>query len=194
MLKQITLTAIGLFFTSQLAFAANYTIDPIHSQVHFTIPHLMVFKVHGTFSEFSGSVEFDAGSKSLKSAAGTVQVSSLDTREAKRDQHLKSSDFFAADQYPAMTFASKKVSQNGDTIKVIGDLTIRGVTREVTLDGKYLGTQIDPWGNIRTGFIAETTINRHDYGLSWNKTLESGGVMVGEEVVIGLEIQAIMNR
>ena len=194
MLKQIVIAAIVTHFTAHLALAATYTIDPVHSQVHFTVPHLMVFKVRGNFDEFSGSVEFDKTTETLTAAKAEIQISSLDTREPKRDQHLKSPDFFAADQYPTMTFSSKKVSGSGNSLKVLGNLTIRGVTQEVTLEGRYLGTQVDPWGNIRAGFVAETTINRHDYGLTWNKTLETGGVVVGDEVAIALEIQAIMNR
>ncbi|PLY04526.1 MAG: polyisoprenoid-binding protein [Desulfuromonas sp.] len=194
MLKQIILAVTGLVFSASLAAASSYTIDPVHSQVHFTIPHLMVFKVRGDFSDFTGSVEFDAKNGKLTKTEATIQIASLDTREPKRDEHLKSPDFFAANQHPTMTFTSTKVEGNGSDMTVTGDLTIRGVTREVTLKGGYQGSNTDPWGNERIGFAAETTINRHDYGLNWNKALETGGVVVGEEVVIGLEIQAIKNK
>jgi len=194
MLKQTLMTLVTLFVTAQLAMAANYTIDPVHSQVHFTVPHLVVFKVRGDFSDFAGSVDFDPASQKLKATQATVQIASLDTREAKRDEHLKSPDFFAAEQFPTMTFTSKKISGKGEQISVTGDLTIRGVTREVTLTGGYQGGNTDPWGNERIGFAAETTINRNDYGLNWNKTLETGGVLVGDDVVIGLEIQAVKNK
>jgi len=194
MLKQIAITLVGLLCSAPMAFAATYTIDPVHSQVHFTVPHLMVFKVRGDFSDFAGNVEFDQAKGKLTKTEATIQIASLDTREPKRDEHLRSPDFFAAEQYPTMTFASKKVSGQGDDMTVTGDLTIRGVTREVTLKGGYQGSNTDPWGNERIGFAAETTINRHDYGLNWNQALETGGVLVGDEVVIGLEIQAIKNK
>jgi len=194
MLKKTLVTLTTLFLSAPLAMAANYTIDPVHSQVHFTVPHLMVFKVRGDFSDFQGTVDFDPASRKLKATEATVQVASLETREAQRDAHLKSPDFFAAEQYPTMTFASRKISGQGETITVTGDLTIRGVTREVTLTGGYQGENTDPWGNERVGFAAETTINRKDFGLNWNKTLETGGVLVGDEVVIGLEIQAVKNK
>lgn len=181
-------------FTAQAAPAATYQVDPVHSQVQFTVDHLVVFKVSGTFAEYEGSIEADAAGKTLKSASAAIKVASLDTREAKRDEHLRSVDFFDAASHPTLTFVSKKVEGSGDNITVHGDLTIRGTTREVVLKGRFRGANTDPWGNVRAGFSASTVINRHDYGLTWNKALEAGGVVVGDEVTINLEIQGILNK
>lgn len=180
--------------TAQTAAAATYQVDPVHSQVEFTVDHLVVFKVSGTFSEYEGKIEADAATKTLKSTSASIKVASLDTREAKRDEHLRSADFFDAASHPTLTFVSKKVEGSGDNITVRGDLTIRGTTREVVLKGRFRGANTDPWGNVRAGFSASTVINRHDYGLNWNKALETGGVVVGDEVTINLEIQGILNK
>lgn len=191
MTRNILLPAAALLFSPQVVTADVFQVDPVHSQVQFTVGHLMIFKVSGTFDEFQASIEADPAGKSLTSANATIKVASVDTREPKRDEHLRSADFFDAANHPDMTFVSKKVEGSGDAITVVGDLTIRGVTREVPLKGRFLGTNTDPWGNLRAGFTASTVINRHDYGLKWNKALETGGVLVGDEVTINLDIQAI---
>ncbi len=194
MLKKLLLLIIAVMIGAPASFAATYQLDPAHTQIHFTIPHLMVFKVRGNFNDFSGAIEADATKNSLNSAKATVQIASIDTRNQKRDDHLRSADFFEADKYPEMTFVSKTVSGSGSDIQVVGDLTIKGITKEVTLNGAFLGAAIDPWGNQRAGFEATGKINRKDFGLTWNKALETGGVVVGEEVEIGLEVEAIMNK
>ncbi len=197
MLKQLVpIIAVVAAFTlsAQAAPAATYQVDPVHSQVEFTVDHLVIFKVSGNFSEYEGTIEADAAGKTLKSASATIKVASLDTREAKRDEHLRSADFFDAASHPTMTFVSKKVEGSGDNITVRGDLTIRGTTREVVLKGRFRGANTDPWGNVRAGFSASTVINRRDYGLNWNKALEAGGVVVGDEVTINLEIQGVLNK
>lgn len=188
--KIFTLIAAGIF-TAQIASAATYQVDPVHSQIEFTVDHLVVFKVSGSFNEYQAEIEADPGTKSLQSATADIKVASIDTREAKRDGHLLSADFFDAENHPVMTFASKRVEGSGDNITVVGDLTIRGTTKEVALKGSFRGENTDPWGNVRAGFSASTTINRHDYGLSWNKALETGGFVVGDKVTINLEIQGI---
>jgi len=188
--KVATLTVI-LIFTAHFASAAIYQVDPVHSQVQFTVDHLMVFKVSGSFNEYQGEIEVDSTTKSLKSATAEIKVASINSREAKRDDHLRSADFFDAENYPAMTFASKRIEGQGKDITVYGDLTIRGTTKEVVLKGSFRGENTDPWGNVRAGFSASTVINRHDYGLSWNKALETGGFVVGDEVAINLEIQGV---
>jgi len=191
MIKKIaTITAI-LIFAAQLASAAIYQVDPVHSQVEFTVDHLVVFKVSGFFNEYQGEIEADSASKSLKSANAEIKVASIDTREAKRDAHLRSADFFDAENHPNMTFVSKRIEGQDKDITVYGDLTIRGTTREVALKGSFRGENTDPWGNVRAGFSASTVINRHDYGLSWNKALETGGLVVGDDVTINLEIQGV---
>ncbi|MBF0289660.1 MAG: polyisoprenoid-binding protein [SAR324 cluster bacterium] len=180
-----------MFIAFQFASAASYRVDSSHSQVHFTVKHLMISKVRGVFTEFEGQIEADPASKMLKSVKGVVQTASIDTREAKRDKHLRSDDFFSAAQHPTMTFTSKEISGSGDNITVKGDLTIRGNTKEVTLKGAFLGAVKDPWGNERVGFEASGEISRKDFGLKWNKMLETGGVVVGDNVKIQLEIEAI---
>lgn len=188
--KTFSLLAIALMFTS-LASAATYQVDPVHSQVGFTVNHLVVFKVSGAFNAYQGEIVADAATGELQSAKAEIQVASIDTREPKRDDHLRSADFFDAANHPQMTFVSKQVTGQGNEIAVTGDLTIRGVTREVTLKGSFRGENTDPWGNVRAGFAASTVINRHDFGLSWNKALETGGFVVGDEVTINLEIQGV---
>ena len=188
--KLLPLLAIPAL-TAQFASAAIYQVDPVHSQVQFTVNHLVIFKVSGLFNEYQGEIEADPANQSLKSARAEIKVASLDTREPKRDDHLRSADFFDAENHPEMTFVSKKIEGQGNDIIVYGDLTIRGITREVALKGSYLGENTDPWGNVRAGFSASTVINRHDFGLSWNKALETGGFVVGDEVTINLEIQGV---
>lgn len=191
--KIATLSAI-LFLSAQLASAATYQIDTVHSQVEFTVDHLVIFKVSGSFNDYQGEIETDSAAKTLKAAKAEIKVASIDTREPKRDDHLRSADFFDAENHPNMTFVSKRVEGHGRDITVYGDLTIRGTTREVALKGSFLGENTDPWGNVRAGFSASTVINRHDYGLSWNKALETGGVVVGDQVTITLEIQGILKK
>ena len=191
MFKKIITISAAMIFAAQIAAAATYKIDPVHSQVEFSVDHLVVFKVNGAFNEYQGEIEADSTSKSLTSAKAEIKVASIDTREPKRDGHLLSADFFDAENHPLMTFASKRVEGSGENITVVGDLTIRGTTREVTLRGGFRGENTDPWGNVRAGFTASTQINRHDYDLSWNKALETGGFVVGDEVTIRLEVQGV---
>jgi polyisoprenoid-binding protein YceI len=191
MLKKILILIAVSILTAQIASAATYKVDPVHSQIEFTVDHLVVFKVSGSFNEYQGEIEADPGTKSLQSAKAEIKVASIDTREPKRDGHLLSADFFDAENHPLMTFTSKRVEGSGDNITVVGDLSIRGTTKEVALKGSFRGENTDPWGNIRAGFSASTTINRHDYGLSWNKALETGGFVVGDKVTINLEIQGV---
>jgi len=171
----------------------TYQIDPAHSSAQFSIRHMMISNVRGEFSKQSGTIVYDPEHPEQSSVDVTIDVSSISTREAQRDTHLKSGDFFDAEKFPAITFKSKEVvaHKNGD-VKLKGDLTIRGVTREVVLDveGPTPETK-DPWGNLRIGASATTKINRKDFELTWNSTLETGGLLVGDEVKITLDIQAI---
>ncbi|HKI52043.1 MAG TPA: YceI family protein [Geothermobacteraceae bacterium] len=191
MLKKFLLLTVGFLFIGQVVWADSYQIDPVHSQIHFAVAHLVVFKVKGEFTDYQGEVNVDPSGQTLQSAVATIKVASIDTREKKRDDHLRSADFFDAADYPDMTFATTSVEGSGDKITVHGNLTIRGNTREVVLTGRYLGAAKDPWGNQRAGFEAKGTINRHDFGLNWSKTLETGGLVVGDDVEIGLDIEAI---
>ncbi len=194
MLNKITTITIAIILTAQIASAATYQVDPVHSQIEFSVDHLVVFKVSGSFNDYQGEIEADSATKTLKSAKAKIKVASIDTREAKRDGHLLSADFFDVEKHPLMTFVSRRVEGSGDNITVIADLTIRGITKEVALKGSFRGENTDPWGNVRAGFSASTVINRHDYGLSWNKALEAGGFVVGDNVTINLEIQGILEK
>jgi polyisoprenoid-binding protein YceI len=180
-----------LFLTSNSPAADTYVVDPAHSQIHFSVAHLMVFKVRGNFNDFSATVTVDPAQQTLTAASATIQTESINTRNEKRDEHLRSGDFFETGKFPEITFVSKKVSGSGDNIQVVGDLTIRGITREVTLNGSFVGAATDPMGNSRAGFEATGQINRKDFGLNWNKALETGGFVVGDMVDIGLEIAAV---
>ena len=191
MLKKILIASALLLLFALPSLATSYKIDPAHSEVGFTVDHLMFFKVSGYFDDFVGSVEADPTTKTISTVATTIQTASVDTRIEKRDTHLRSADFFDVSKHPEMTFVSTKIEGSGANIKVHGDLTIRGTTKAVVLSGAYLGENKDAWGNVRSGFAASTKINRTDFGLTWNKLLETGGVTVGDEVEINLQIQGI---
>ncbi|AJE03137.1 YceI family protein [Geobacter pickeringii] len=173
--------------------AASWNIDPDHSNVGFKVRHLMVSNVRGNFEKHSGTVEIDEKDITKSKVEVTIDTSSINTNVQKRDEHLRSADFFDVAKYPTMTFVSKKVARAGkDRLKVTGDLTLHGVTRQVVLDVEGPSKESkDPWGNIRRGATANTRINRKDFGLVWNKALESGGVVVGDEVTITLEIEMV---
>jgi polyisoprenoid-binding protein YceI len=173
--------------------AVTYTIDPAHSSVGFKIRHFMVAYIRGGFSGVTGDVIFDAANPANTKINATIDVTTLHTHDAKRDAHVQGADFLDAEKNPSMTFVSKKVVADGkNQWKVTGDLTLRGVTKEVTLDVESAGVEAkDPWGNLRTGASAETTIKRGDYGLTFNAPLETGGFMLGEDVHIHMDIELI---
>ena len=171
----------------------TWSIDNSHSHVGFSIKHMMVATVRGQFHDYSGVMTIDPDNLANSTVTGEIAVSSIDTRDAKRDEHLKSADFFNVEAFPTITYRSTRVEKTGDdTFKVFGDLTIKDVTKEVALDIEYSGTAKDPWGNTKTGFSATGTINRKDFGLGWNAVLETGGVLVGETVKIQLDIEAVV--
>jgi polyisoprenoid-binding protein YceI len=169
----------------------TYTIDPSHSTLAFVARHAMVTKVRGAFNDFAGTFSVDADDPSKASAEVTIEAASIDTRNADRDAHLKSNDFFAMDEYPQLRFRSTKVEPKGaDEFRVTGDLTIRGVTKEVSFDLDYTGAVTDPWGMLRVGFEGRTEVNRKDWNLNWNTPLDTGGVLVSEKVTLEFEISA----
>lgn len=188
-----TIIALVTLALPAIAAASTWTIDPEHSYVGFKARHLMVANVKGNFTTFNGTVDLDDKDIARSKVAVNIDTNSIDTNVQKRDEHLRSADFLDVATYPAMTFTSKKIAQNGkDRLAITGDLTLRGVTREVVLDAEALSPESkDPWGNIRRGTSATTTINRKDFGLIWNAALETGGVVVGDEVAILLEIEMI---
>ena len=172
--------------------AGTWTIDASHTRIGFVARHAMVTKVRGAFNEFEGSAVVDGDDVTKSSAKVVIKAASIDTRNEQRDGHLRSNDFLALDEYPEITFESRSVRPTGDTsLEVTGDLTIRGVTREVTVPFEYEGAATDPFGNLRAGFEGSLVINRKDYGVNWNAALEAGGVLVSEKVTLEFEVSAI---
>ncbi|HVE95311.1 MAG TPA: YceI family protein [Acidimicrobiales bacterium] len=170
----------------------TYAIDPTHSRIGFVARHAMVTKVRGSFNEFEGSGYFDAENPAGSNLQLTIQAASIDTRNADRDGHLKSNDFFDMETYPEITFSSTAVEQvEAENYRVTGDLTIKGVTKPVTVDFEYSGTAVDPFGNTRIGLEGKTTVNRKDWGVNWNAALEAGGVLVSEKVTLEFEVSAV---
>ncbi len=170
----------------------NWNYDLSHSSVNFMVRHLMVSKVHGAFTRWEGALSFDEQNPAASKASVTIHTASVDTKEEKRDAHLRSADFFEVEKFPTMTFASTGVKKvDGNTFTLAGDLTLHGVTKPVELLVEFLGRAKDPWGGERAGFSAKTSLNRKDFGLGWNVALEAGGVLVGEKVEISIEAEAI---
>jgi polyisoprenoid-binding protein YceI len=171
---------------------ATWNIDPVHSAVEFSVRHMMMTTVRGNFDGFSATLNFDENNPAASSVEAEIQTETVNTRTADRDNHLRSPDFFDAANHPTMFFSSKNINITGDnTGTVTGDLTIKGVTREVTLDVEYFGQQKSPFGDFRASFNATGKINREDFGLTWNQALETGGVLVGKEVKINLDLQFV---
>ena len=194
MKRPILAIFLTLFLTLPvLSQAANYQIDPDHSSVQFKVRHLMVSNVKGDFNKAKGSVMIDDNNIPNLRVELTIETASVDTGHAKRDEHLRNADFFDVAKYPTVIFVSKKVMQAGQgKLKVTGDLTLHGVTREITMDVEGPTQEIkDPWGKFRRGATATGKINRKDFGLTWNRALETGGVVVGEEVDIYVEVELI---
>lgn len=168
----------------------TFQIDKTHSEAAFQVRHLIT-KVRGRFADFAGRIEFNAENPTASKATFVIQAASIDTNTPDRDAHLRSADFFAVDQHPTITFESTAIaSRGGNDYEVTGNLTMRGVTRAITIPVSYLGGAVDPWGNEKIAFEGEVTINRKDYGLNWNAALETGGFLVGDDVKIALSIQA----
>jgi polyisoprenoid-binding protein YceI len=171
---------------------ATWRIDPIHSHVEFAVRHLMISTVKGRFTGVDGTVLIDEANPSNDEVDVRIEASTIDTREPQRDAHLRSADFLEAEKFPHLTFKSTRIThRKGHEFRLVGDLTIRGVTQQVTLDVTEEGRVKDPWGGDRAGFSAKTKINRKDFGLNWNQLLETGGVVVGDEVKINLELELV---
>ena len=169
----------------------TYSIDPSHSRVEFGVKHLGIATVKGSFATFEGTLEVDGDLESAR-AFGTVDVASVDTKEARRDEHLRSGDFFDAENPPRMTFRSTEIRPSGeDTFEIAGELELRGVTREIVLQAEITGTETDPWGGERVGLEITGQLNRGEYGLTWNQVLGSGNVLVSDKVKLALDISAV---
>jgi polyisoprenoid-binding protein YceI len=170
----------------------TYHFDPVHSRIGFVARHAMVTKVRGGFDEFTGTLDIDGTDPSNSAARVTVEVASVNTRNEQRDGHLRTNDFFDAPTYPQITFASTAIDYRGsDDFLVTGDLTIKGVTRSITLPLEYQGTAIDPFGNVRIGFEGSVEIDRRDWGVAFNAALETGGVLVSNAITLEFEISAV---
>ncbi len=169
----------------------TWDIDVGHSAIHFWVRHMVISKVHGRFARWSGAVQLDEQDLSRSSVSVRVDAASIDTQVADRDAHLRSADFLDVARFPDLTFASTRVERSGSALRITGDLTLHGVTREVVLEAEFAGTGKDPWGNERAGFSARTSLDRREFGLAWNAALETGGLLVGEKVEISIELEAV---
>lgn len=188
----VTGLALTLVAGGANAAPATYTIDKDHSNVQFTVRHLMITDVAGRFKDFEGTFTFDQDKGTVTDATFSADAASIDTNNAKRDEHLRSPDFFDTKKFPKLTLTNSKITKTGkDTYKWNADLTMHGVTKPVTFDLVHKGNIKDAWGNQRAGFQAMGKVNRKDFGLTWNKAIEGGGVTVGDEVTINLDASAI---
>jgi polyisoprenoid-binding protein YceI len=170
---------------------ARWNLDPEHSTIEFRVTHMVVSKTTGRFTDYAGFIDMDAEAGNVTAIEATMKAGSINTNHEKRDAHIRNADFLDVEHYPTMTFKMKSYKKTAESFIAVGDFTLRGVTKEVILAGRYNGSTKDPWGNTRAGFSAEGKLNRKDFGLIWNKTLDSGGLVVGDEVQIRLEIECI---
>jgi polyisoprenoid-binding protein YceI len=178
--------------TNLSALTGDYVIDGSHSRIGFVARHAMVTKVRGAFNEFDGKISVDGDKPENTTAEVTLKVASIDTRNAQRDGHLATNDFLDAETYPEIKFVSTSAKQvDEDNFEITGDLTIKGITKSVTIPFAFEGVAVDPYGQTRVGFDGSHTINRKDYGVTWNAPLETGGVLVGEKIVLEFEISAV---
>ena len=187
------LIGLGLVWPGmESAIAADrYTVDPVHTSISFTVPHLVINRVHGQFGEFSGTILYDEQDPSKSSVEVIIQAASITTANADRDKHLRSPDFFDVATYPTITFHSTQVEPRGEGYVCRGTLTMRGVSKEIEIPFAILGKIQDPWGKTRIGIEGGLTINRRDYGISWSKVMDGGGLVVGDDVKILLNVEAI---
>ena len=170
-----------------------YTLDRAHTTVEFVVRHLMITKVRGRFTSFDGQIELTPSSDLPVTITAAIDAGSFDTREEQRDAHLRSADFFEVEKYPHLMFESERIEGTPEQFTVHGKLTLHGVTRDVKLSGTFEGRASDPWGGVRVGYAAHVVINRKDFGLTWNTALETGGVVVGDEVRIELNVEAVLD-
>jgi len=200
MMKKVTLL-VGLlgclsigFMVTASAEMAKWNLDKDHTTIGFEVAHMVVSKTKGKFTEYSGTVEMDAEKQDFKTIEAVIQTASVTTDHQKRDDHLRSADFFDVKTFPTMTYKMKTYSKTGDHYTAVGDFTLLGVTKELTLVGTFNGMAKDPWGNTRAGFTAEGMVNRKDFGMKFSKLLDNGGLMVGDEVKLKLEIEVIKEK
>jgi len=186
---------VAVLMTTGAAYAANWKSDPAHSQVKFSVTHLLISEVTGNFKEFDVTLTQGKDDFAGSTVEATIQTASVNTDNEARDKHLKSDEFFNAEKFPTIAFKSSSFEKTGkDTYSIKGNLTIRDVTKPVVLEAKFLGAITDPWGNQRVGFKATTSINRFDYGVKWNKTVEAGGLVVSENVDLTFTMELVKQK
>jgi polyisoprenoid-binding protein YceI len=191
----LAVPAAAWLLFAQPALASDWEVDASHSQVGFSVRHMMVSNTRGKFTKFAGKVALDDKDVTKSVVDVEIDVSSIDTAEPKRDEHLRAEDFFDAKKFPKMKFKSTQITKSGDKLLVTGDLTIKNVTKPVVLTVEGLSPEVkDPWGGVRRGATATAKINRKDFGLTWNKVLEAGGVAVGEEIAIQLDLELVKKK
>lgn len=194
LIAALALSALGTLATLPAQAAEVYTIDPTHSEVSFQVRHL-VTQVRGKFNDYQGTIALDPAKLENSQVEFRIKAASIDTALPDRDKHLRSEDFFFVEKYPEITFKSQQIKATGkDTYDVTGPLTLRGVTKTVTLPVTFLGKVRDPWGNDKAGFALETTINRKDYGIVWNAALDNGGVVLGDDVKIAINLETAQQK
>ncbi len=187
----LLLGAMAWFPLGVHAEPARWNLDTEHSTIEFRVTHMVVSKTTGRFTDYAGFIDMDAEAGTVTAIEATIKAGSINTNHEKRDAHIRNADFLDVEHYPIMTYKLKSYKKTAENFMAVGDFTLRGVTKEVTLVGRYNGSMKDPWGNTRAGFSAEGKLNRKDFGLVWNKTLDSGGLVVGDEVQIRLDIECI---
>lgn len=187
----LVLILVGGWSIRAQADSGRWNVDPEHSTVEFRVAHMVVSKTTGYFTDYQGYIDMDSEAGTVKTIEATIKTASVTTKHEKRDAHLRNADFFDVEKYPTMTYRMKHYKKTADGYEAVGELTLRGVTKDVTLTGNFNGVAKDPWGNLRAGFNAEGKLNRKDFGMVWSKTLDGGGLVVGDEVLIKLDIECI---
>jgi polyisoprenoid-binding protein YceI len=191
----VTALVLTAMLVAPAAHAVQYSLDTAHSEVLFKVKHMTISTVTGSFKDFEGGFDYDPATGKLSGVKTTIKTASITTNNDRRDQHLRSDDFLNAEAFPAITFVSKEaVTAKTGKFQLKGDLTIRDVTKPVVLDGEFVGAIKDPWGNNRAAFSATTTINRQDYGVKWSKSMDSGGLVASDDVVIQIAVEAVEEK
>ncbi|MDH3217756.1 MAG: YceI family protein [Candidatus Krumholzibacteria bacterium] len=194
-MRKLALAALAVMFMSSTALATDtFMIDGNHSSIGFSVKHMVISKVKGTFGEFEGMIMYDEANMKNSSVSVTIKTASISTANDDRDGHIKGDEFLDAAKHPEIKFHSTKVMPKGDGFVAVGDLTIRGVTKSVQLPFNFNGVITDPWGNTRMGADATLKINRHDFGVSWSEKLDNGGLVVGNEVFIDIQLEAVKKK
>lgn len=193
-MRSVIVALIGSSLAVAAVRADTYEVDPSHTEIGFAVRHMLVSNVRGSFSDLSGSFDYNPDDLSTLNASALIKVESIDTRNEKRDEHLRSPDFFDAKQFPEITFKVTRADANGGDPILYGDLTMKGVTKEIAIPVTMHGPITDPWGNVRAGFEGSVTINRQDWGISWSKSMDGGGLVVSDEVKIELSVEGVKKK